>query len=86
MDQMDIRVFKSTSWATKPKKLHENQISKGDVVLIKGDAKNRGKWNIGIVQHINKGKDGNIRSAKLWCKKAILEQAIQHLCRMELTC
>ena len=38
---------------------------KEDVVLINVDKKNRGKWNIGIVQHINKGKDGNIRSAKL---------------------
>ena len=39
-------------------KSHDIQISTGDVVLIKGDEKNRGKWNIGIVQHINKGKDG----------------------------
>ena len=53
------------------------QISKGDVVLIKGDEKN---------QHINKGKDGNIRSVKLRCEKAILERAIQHLYSMELTC
>ena len=67
-------------------KSHEIQISKGDVVLIKGDEKNRGKWNIGIVQHINKGKDGNIHSVKLPCKKAILERAIQHLYPMELTC
>ena len=36
-------------------KSHGIQTSKGDVVLIKGDEKNRGKWNIGIVQHINKG-------------------------------
>ena len=54
--------------------------------MIKGDEKNRGKWNIGIVQCINKGKDGNIRSVKLRCKKAILERAIQHLHLMELTC
>ena len=67
-------------------KSHEIQISKGDVALIKGDEKNRGKWNIGIVQHINKVKDGNIRSVKLLCKKTILERAIQHLYPMELTC
>ena len=36
-------------------KSHGIQTSKGDVVLIKGDEKNRGKWNIGILQHINKG-------------------------------
>ena len=60
-------------------KSHEIQISKSDILLIKGDEKNRGKWNIGLVQHINKGKDGNIHSVKLRCKKAILERAIQHL-------
>ena len=43
------------------------QILKGDFVLIKDNEKNRGKWNIGIVQHINKGKDENIRSVKLRC-------------------
>ena len=47
------------------------------LLLIKGDEKN---------QHINKGKDGNIRSVKLRCKKAILERAMQHLYPMELTC
>ena len=59
---------------------------KGGVVLIKGDEKNRRKWNIGIFQHINKGKDGNIRSIKLRYKKAILQRAIQHLYPIELTC
>ena len=67
-------------------KSHEIQISKGDAVLINGDEKNRGKWNMGIVQHINKRKDGNIRSVKLRYKKATLERAIQHLYPMELTC
>ena len=28
----------------------EIKIAVGDVVLIKGDEKNRGKWNIGIVK------------------------------------
>ena len=32
---------------------HDIQISKGDVVLIIGNERNRGKWIIGIVQHIN---------------------------------
>ena len=50
---------------------HGTQISNGDVVLIKGDKKNRGKWYIGIVQRINNRKDENIRSAKLRYKKTI---------------
>ena len=88
MDQMDIRVFIKALREQHNLKLksHEIQISKGDVVLIKGGEQNRGKWNIGIVQHINKCKDGNIRSVKLRCKKAILERAMQHLYPMELTC
>ena len=53
--------------------------------MIEGSEKNRGKWNIGIVQDINKDKDENIRSVKLRCKKAILERAMQHLYPMELT-
>ena len=44
------------------------------------------KWNIGIVQQINKWKDGNILSVKLRCKKAILKRAIQDLHPIELTC
>ena len=48
-------------------KLHDIQISKGDVVSINGDEKNQVKWNTRIVQRINKGKDGNIRSVKLQC-------------------
>ena len=67
-------------------KSYDIQSSKGDVALIKGDEKNRRKWNIGIVQHIKKGKDGNIRSVKLRCKTAILERVLQHLHPMELTC
>ena len=64
---------------------HDIQILKGDVVLIKDNEKNRGKWNIGIVQHINKGKDENIRSVKLRCKMAIRERATPHLYPTELT-
>ena len=54
--------------------------------MIKSDEKNQGNRNIEIFQHISKGNDGNIRSVKLRCKKAILERAIQHLYPMELAC
>ena len=33
----------------------------GEVVLIKGDLRNRGKWNIGIIETIMPSKDGVIR-------------------------
>ena len=63
----------------------EIKIAVGDVVLIKGDEKNRGKWNIGIVKQLNKGRDGIVRSAKLRAGKSTLERALQHLYPMELS-
>ena len=37
------------------------KIGLGDVVLIKGEEKNKGKWTIGIVEELYKGKDEVIR-------------------------
>ena len=42
-----------------------NAIKTGDVVLIKGDNKNRSKWNIGIVTNLYPGADGEVRAVKL---------------------
>ena len=36
----------------------ELQIKTGDVVLIQSDERNRGKWNIGVVVKLIKGRDG----------------------------
>ena len=64
----------------------ENVIKEGDVVLIKGDERNRGKWNVGIVEQLVKGRDGVIRVVKLRTKKAEIERAIQLLYPLELAC
>ena len=61
-------------------------IKTGDVVLIQGDERNRGKWNLGIVAKLIKGRDGVIRAARLRAGKSFLERAIQQLCPMELSC
>ena len=37
----------------------------GDVVLIKGEEKSKGKWNTEIVEELFKGKDDAIRGVKL---------------------
>ena len=37
------------------------KIDVNDVVLIKGDEKNQGKWKIGIIENIFVGKDDAIR-------------------------
>ena len=58
----------------------------GDVVLIQGDQRNRGKWNIGVVVKLIKGRDGEIRAARLKTGKSYIERAIQQLCPMELSC
>ena len=58
----------------------------GDVVLIQSEERNRGKWSIGIVVKLIKGRDGVVREARLRAGKSYLERAIQHLCPMELSC
>ena len=40
-------------------------IEVGDVVLIKSEEKNKGKWSIEIVEELYKGKDDVIRGVKL---------------------
>ena len=60
-------------------KAKKNELSKGDVVLIPEDQRNRGRWNIGVVMKLNRGRDGAVRSARIKCGKSMLERAIQHL-------
>jgi hypothetical protein len=59
---------------------------RGDVVLIKGDERNRGKWKIGIIESFIVGRDGVIRGARLRAGKSHIERAMQHLFPMELSC
>ena len=58
----------------------------GDVVLIQSEERNRGKWNIGVVVKLIKGRDGVVRATRLRAGKSYLERAIQQLCPMELSC
>lgn len=58
----------------------------GDVALIKGEEKNRGKWKIGVVTDLIPGKDGVVRAVKLRAGKSYLERPIQFLYPMELHC
>ena len=56
-----------------------NAIKTGDIVLIKGDNKNRGKWNIRIVADLYPGADREGRAVKLRVGNKVYERAIQHL-------
>ena len=58
----------------------------GDAVLIKGDDKHSGKWNIGIIEELYKGKDNVIRTVKLPSRKTYIEWPIQFLYSLELSC
>ena len=56
----------------------EMKIKVRDVALIKGEEKSKGKWSIGIVEKLFKGKDDVIRGVKLRTKKSYIEQLIQN--------
>ena len=62
------------------------ELAIGDVVLIKGDDKHRGKWNIGIVEELYEGKDNVIRAVKLRSWKTYIERPIQFFYPLELSC
>ena len=58
----------------------------GDVVLIRSEERNRGKWPLGVVVELFCGRDGAVRAAKLRAGKAFLERPVQHLYPLELSC
>ena len=66
--------------------IKEMKIEVGDVALITGEEKSKGKWNIGIVEELCKSKDDVIRSVKLRIPKSHIERPIQHLYPLELHC
>ena len=39
----------------------EATLKEEDVMLIKGEERNRGKWKIGVVEHLIQGRNGVIR-------------------------
>lgn len=60
--------------------------SKGEVVIIKSEERNRAHWKLGVVEDLITGRDGVIRGAKLKSGKSHLERPIQHLYPLELSC
>ena len=61
-------------------------LAKGDVVIIRGEGKNRGLWKLGIVEELITGRDRVVRGAKLRVGRSYLERPVQHLYPMELSC
>lgn len=58
----------------------------GDVVIVKTEDKNRGKWPLGIIKSLIVGNDGFVIGEKLREGKSYMEHAIQQLYPVELSC
>jgi len=72
------------------KTISSAEVKTGDVVVIQDDNVKRGMWKSGIVEEVIKGKDGNIRGAKVRKigkgKPEILNRPLQKLFPLEITC
>ena len=61
-------------------------INVGDVVMIKDESKERGKWKISIISELFQGKDDQIRGAQVKTPRGSLDRPIQLLYPLELHC
>ena len=64
----------------------QRHLKEGDMVLIKGEEKNRGKWKIGVVYKLVPGRDGIVRVVRLRAGKSYLERPRRFLYPMDLHC
>ena len=69
-----------------PKHSEERHPKIGELLLIKLEDKNRGKWKFGVVTDHIKGRDGVVRAAKLRVGTSCIERAVQQLFPLELCC
>ena len=58
----------------------------GDIVIVKSEVRNRGKWQLGRVDRLLTGRDGGVRGAKLRVDKSLIERPVQFLYPLELSC
>ena len=56
----------------------------GEIVLITGEEKNRGKWKKGKVIKLVKGRDGVVRGVTLLHKGHTIERPLQAVCPLEI--
>ena len=67
------------------KKEASGTLQVGDVVIVKSEQRNWGKWQLGIVEHLITGRDWVTRGAKLHTGKSNLERPVQFLYPLELS-
>lgn len=63
-----------------------NYPTRGDVVIIKSEEKNRGYWKLGIIEELLPGRDGVVRATRLRAGKSYMERPVQHLYSLEMSC
>ena len=62
----------------------ELELAVREIVLIKGDGKDRGQWKMGVIQKLVKGRGDVIREAILKTGSGVYERPLQLLYPMEL--
>ena len=62
----------------------QSQLEEGDVVMIRGEEKNRAHWKIGIVTELMPGRVNIVRAVRLRAGKSFMERPIQFLYPLEL--
>ena len=67
-------------------KVSKFQPKEGDLVIVKGESKNRGTWPLAVVNETFVGRDGVIRGVELKTGKGILERPVQQFYPLELAC
>ena len=66
---------------------NQSDIAVGDVMLIKDEERNRGKWKMGVVVEVITGRDGIARAARMKTGTgSYLERALQQLYPLKMSC
>jgi hypothetical protein len=61
----------------------QRNVSVNDLVLVCDEQLSRGKWPLGIVLDVNKGRDGLVRSCKVRVNGSVKVRPITMLCMLE---
>ena len=77
---------KGMCWLIRRKEGESGTPQVGDIVIMKSKQRNRGKWQLGVVEQLITGRDGVARGAKLRTGKSSIERPVQFLYPLELSC
>ena len=80
--------YLATLWERHNLKHHcqKFEVYEGDIVLVKSEVKNHGKWPLAMVKAVFPGHDGVVWVVRVKTGKGLLEKPVQHLYPSELLC